>query len=246
MFCINCGKELPPKAKFCPNCGTPVATVDQIIPKLTKMTASSENGHEWVDLGLSVKWATCNIGAKRPEDYGDFFAWGEISPKESFEWINYRFLKKKPFVTRRVLSNDLSSDYGRKLCGLLSKYTKLDGLSQLDICDDAARFIWGGRWRMPTESEFEELISQCIWTWTELGGKKGYMITGQNENSIFLPAAGYRPVISYVRPGPYGYYWASILDKEECLARHLFFKVQVFNLARYPRKSGLSVRPVIE
>ena len=81
MFCINCGKELPPKAKFCPNCGTPVATVDQILTKMTEMTIGSENGHEWVDLGLSVKWATCNIGAKGPDDYGSRFAWGKFPQK---------------------------------------------------------------------------------------------------------------------------------------------------------------------
>ena len=206
MFCINCGKELPPKAKFCPNCGTPVfaynsANNPKDEDKRKKASTGLENGHEWVDLGLSVKWATCDIGANSPEDYGSRFAWGEVSPKHAEAWEGYRFLPaSRNFIDPLTIPlEDTSTKRGKRNLDLilemedyislhLTKYNKSDGITRLDLSDDAACVNWGGRWRMPSMTEFGELRARCLWTWTKLGGKDGYKVTGTNGNSIFLPA----------------------------------------------------------
>ena len=118
------------------------------------------NGYEYVDLGLSVMWATCNIGADSPEDYGNYYAWGETETKDTYTSSNS--------VTYGVSMSDFSG----------SAYS------------DAATANWGSTWRMPTSSEIDELISDCTWTWTTLNDVNGYEVTGTNGNSIFLPAAG--------------------------------------------------------
>ena len=134
---------------------------------------------EAVDLGLSVKWANCNVGANFPEEYGDYFAWGEISPKESYTEGN-------------------CSTYGVPM-------SDISGNPQYD----AATANWGGAWRMPTKSEQQELLNNCTWEWTTLNGVNGCNVTGPNGNSIFLPAAGYRYGSSSSLVGSYGYYWSS-------------------------------------
>lgn len=139
---------------------------------------SCKGKHEYVDLGLSVKWATCNIGASSPEDYGDYFAWGETEPKEYYDWSNYKWCRG-------------SSDTMTKYC-TNSSYGTVDNKTTLDPEDDAATANWGGSWRMPTYEEQAELRNNCTWTWTTQNGVKGYKVTGPNGNSIFLPAAGCR------------------------------------------------------
>ena len=139
------------------------------------------NGHEWVDLGLSVKWATCNVGASSPEGYGDYYAWGETSTKSSYDEGNCATLRKE--------MGDIS------------------GTSR-----DVARAKWGGKWRMPTEAEFHELVNECTWEWTFPGGHDGYKVTGPNGNSIFLPAAGYHYGMLLRRAGDVGCYWSSTPD----------------------------------
>lgn len=128
-----------------------------------------ENGHEWVDLGLpsGIKWATCNVGASTPEQYGIYFAWGELLPKDEYKSDNY-------------LANDISLD-------------DISGNAEYDVA--AAR--WGGDWRMPAKTELQELIDNCTWTWTELNNVKGYILKGPNGNNIFLPASGLRNSASF-------------------------------------------------
>lgn len=140
------------------------------------------NGHEWVDLGLSVKWATCNVGASSPEDYGDYFAWGETETKETYESYNS--------LIRGFSISDLESQ------------GYIDSEGNLTPLHDAATANWGGNWKMPTKEEIEELEEECSWKWTTLNGIKGYKITGLNDNCIFLPAQG-DP--SYY----YGNFWSS-------------------------------------
>ena len=139
----------------------------------------SHNGYEWVDLGLSVKWATCNVGANSPSDYGDYYAWGETSTKSSYTEEN-------------------SSTFGKSM-------GNIGGNSSYDV----ARYRWGGSWRMPTKAELEELKTKCTWTWTTQGGHNGYKVTGKNGKSIFLPAAGWRYGASPDYVGEYGYFWSS-------------------------------------
>lgn len=140
-------------------------------------------GHDYVDLGLSVKWATCNVGAASPSAYGNYYAWGEIAPKSEY-------------------TDDNCKTWGKNL-------GDISGNSQYD----AARANWGGSWRMPTSEEIQELVFECTWTLTTQGGHRGYKVTGPNGNFIFLPAAGWCRGSSSDYVGKYGYYWSSSPDK---------------------------------
>ena len=153
---------------------------------------------EYVDLGLSVKWATCNVGATSPEEYGDYFAWGETQPKDYYDWDTYKYGSK--IVT--------------KYCTKSSAGT-VDNKTTLELSDDAARVNWGGKWRMPTRAEQDELrnTSNCTWTWTTQNGVKGYKVTSKkNGNSIFLPATGYRGYDDLYNAGSFGNFWSSSLS----------------------------------
>ncbi len=211
-------------------------------------------GHEYVDLGLSVKWATCNIGAESPEEYGDYFAWGETEPhykvgyaqedpqnhwksdkSAGYNWSTYKYCKGSNFSLNKYCNN---STYGY--------YNYRDTKSTLDPEDDAAHVNWGGFWRMPTNAEFQELIDNCTWTWTTMNGKNGYKVVSKtNGNSIFLPAAGRRRDTSLDLAGSYGYYWSSSLDGGyPCFARYLYFDSDDFDVDYWGRSIGHSVRPV--
>ncbi|MBR5238502.1 MAG: fimbrillin family protein [Paludibacteraceae bacterium] len=150
-------------------------------------TPGMENGHEYVDLGLSVKWATCNVGATTPDEYGYYFAWGEIEPKKDYSWDTYK--------------------YGTE--DNITKYNSSDNKTILDPEDDAATVNWGGNWRMPTRAEQEELCNDCTWILTTQNGVNGYKVVGPNGNSIFLSVTG--AVGSNVRDDAslFGFYWSS-------------------------------------
>ena len=187
------------------------------------------NGHEYVDLGLSVKWATCNVGASKPEEYGDYFAWGETQPKSTYNWSTYKWCRG-------------SYDTQTKYC-IDSYYGTVDNKTTLELSDDAARANWGGSWRMPTKAEQDELREQCTWTWTTQNGVNGYKVTSKsNGNSIFLPAAGHRDGSSLYGVGSYGYYWSSSLDTG--YAYYLYFGSFSVNWGSNLRYCGRSVRPV--
>ncbi len=171
----------------------------QISIALTKFT-SQHNGHEYVDLGLpsGLKWATCNVGATNPEEYGNYYAWGETETKSTYNWRTYKWCNG---------SRDIQTKYNTSSsCGTV------DNKTVLDLEDDAARANWGGAWRMPTGAEMTELRENCTWTWTTKNGVNGYEVKSKtNGNSIFLPAAGYR-TDGYLRnSGSYGNYWSSSL-----------------------------------
>lgn len=131
-------------------------------------------GHEWVDLGLSVKWATCNVGATKPEEYGGYYAWGETEEKDDYSWDTYKYCELNG---DRYIEPSEIIDIGSDISS--SSY-------------DVAHVKWGGKWRMPTDHEFFELSNSCSWQWTTLNGVSGMRVTGKNGNSIFLPAAGSR------------------------------------------------------
>ena len=158
------------------------------------------NGHEFVDLGLSVKWATCNI-AITSEKHGDYFAWGETSPRITSGWENYKWC------------NGTATSM-TKYCHRSSDGT-VDNKTVLELSDDVARVNWGGNWRMPTKAEFEELKDEnnCTWEWTTQNEREGYKVTSKiNGNSIFFPAAGYRFYGELRRYGKVGEYWSSSLS----------------------------------
>jgi len=178
-----------------------------------------------VDLGLSVKWASCNVGAEKPEDYGDYFAWGETKPKSDYSWSTY-------FDTK---------DNGDSF----TKYNNNGGKTKLDPKDDAATANWGSNWRMPTKAEQDELSTNCTWTWTTQNGVKGYKVTGKNGNSIFLPAAGYRDYSDLYTAGSWGDYWSSSLySGGSCGAYDMYFNSDGFDWYDDNRYYGFSVRAV--
>ncbi|MBQ9185049.1 MAG: hypothetical protein IJ151_04175 [Bacteroidales bacterium] len=130
-----------------------------------------ENGHEWVDLGLSVKWATCNVGAVLPGDYSDYFAWGETSKKSEYSWETYRWTDKEFYELIKYCPSDKYDywvDSGNP-----------DNITQLDMSDDAARQNWGGSWHIPTEKEWTELCEKCDWTWSAQDGHEGYRVSSK-------------------------------------------------------------------
>ena len=180
-------------------------------------------GHKYVDLGLpsGLKWATCNVGANSPEDYGDYYAWGETSTKSNYTDKN-------------------STTYGKAM-------SDIGGNPKYDV----ASAKWGSSWRLPTKAEFDELCNEdnCTWLWTTQGGKNGYkVISKRNGNSIFLPAAVRRYGTSPDRAGSRssGFYWSSTpyYSRTYHHAYYLYF----YSYDRYTdwgyRCNGLSVRPV--
>lgn len=206
--------------------------------RLEVLTRGTVNGHDWVDLGVSVKWATTNVGASTPEAYGSYFAWGETSPKSEYKWENYQF-----HVTGDSWENVTFSKYSTK-----SARGAVDNKTRLDYGDDAARVNWEGSWRMPTRAEFDELLTKCTWTWTTQGGKNGYKVTSKtNGNSIFLPASGYRFGGSLYYGDSAGYYWSSSLLSGNPFGAHSpSFSADKVEWYRGARRSGFPVRPVTE
>lgn len=201
----------------------------------TNNPTGPENGYGYVDLGLSVKWATCNVGANNPEDYGDYFAWGETTTKDTYNWSTYEYCNGSSSTLTKYCNN---SSYGN------NGFT--DNKTQLELSDDAARVNWGGAWRMPTDAEWTELREQCTWTWTTQNGVYGTKVTSKtNENSIFLPAVGYRVGSSLNYAGSGCYYWSSSLctDYPSSAWSVSFYSGSVSRSYDY-RYCGQSVRPV--
>lgn len=189
-----------------------------------------------VDLGLpsGLKWASCNIGATVPEEYGSYFAWGESEEKAIYDWENYKYSGDTP---SSMFKYCLSSSYGTP-----------DGRDVLEAEDDAARVIWGGDWRMPTHEEQAELVENCDWEWTTLNDVYGYIVKSRvNDNSIFLPAAGYRSDDESYMEGREGSYWSCNLRGEidrNALVLYFYSGYPSANNNTGDRCNGRPVRPV--
>lgn len=184
----------------------------------TDITAKYLNGYEYVDLGLSVNWATMNVGAESPEDYGSYYSWAEISTKTYYN-VDYA-------TTEGVSISEFSGN---------SKY-------------DVATYRWGSQWRTPTYEEVSELIETCTWTWTTQDEVYGYMVTGTNGSSIFLPAAGYMAGEKRFYAKTNGYYWSStpyIPSTYNYYYAYAFeFTSDTIEIEYERRLHGYSVRPV--
>ena len=189
-------------------------------------TLDPANGREYVDLGLSVKWATCNVGASSPEEYGDYFAWGMTEP-----------------APNNGYSSSDSPTYGLSKSKLQSQGI-IDSEGNLTTQYDAATANWSGDWRMPTKSEIQELLNKCTWIWTTQNGVKGYKVTGPNGNSIFLPIAGSFNGSTF-NGGYSGLYWSSTFDSSTAAFR-LYFGVSDYYWGSERHYNSLSVRPVIK
>lgn len=190
-----------------------------------------------VDLGLpsGIKWASCNVGAEKPEDSGNYYAWGEVLPKKDYSWATYKYANGDYNKLTKYCNNASSGNDG---------FT--DNKTTLEPEDDAACVNWGGNWRMPIDAEWAELIANCTWTWTTQNGINGYRVTSlTNGNSIFLPAAGYRYGTYLYYVGDYGYCWSSSLGEYyPYYAWYLYFSSDgVYRYYHY-RNYGQSVRPV--
>ncbi|MGM9783217.1 MAG: hypothetical protein ACI3ZV_06990 [Paludibacteraceae bacterium] len=210
-------------------------------------TTGIENGHEYVDLGLpsGTKWATCNVGASTPEEYGNYYAWGETEPQTTYDWNTYKW-------ATLTLTWDATDEFW-DLATLPkyntdSDYGTVDNKTVLELADDAARANWGGAWRMPTDAEWTELRENCTWTWTTKNGVNGYEVKSEaNGNSIFLPAAGERYDDDLGNAGSYGYYWSSSLNTGiPYYAWYVLFNSGSVNGDGGSRFYGRSVRPVFK
>lgn len=227
MYCKYCGKSIDEDSTFCRFCGKPQGIIDHtecscedIIP-----TTGIANGHEWVDLGLSVKWATCNIGAKESTDKGQFFAWGETETKGFYSKDTYK----------------LNSFWG----GYKKTGNNIAGTQY-----DAAKVQWGGLWRMPTKEEMQELIDCCSWKWSTLI-VEGCIVSG-NNNQIFLP---YTQAMSGagLLGNTSGGYWTDTLNEDKftgCMSHAwglLFFGSDFQKLDNmFIRTEGRLIRPVLD
>jgi hypothetical protein len=205
---------------------------------------NTENGHEYVDLGLSVKWATCNVGASKPEEYGDYFAWGEVETKEVYDWSTYKWCELK-YYSENNYSAFLTKYCTKADCG----YEQfVDDKMILESADDAAVVNWGGVWRMPTKEEQDELRDNCTWEWTTYNGVEGYMVTsnisGYTNKSIFLPATGSKEGANHIYLEN-GYYRSSTLKAEgPYFAYYILFNSDKVACWDFRRSIGLPVRPV--
>lgn len=222
---------------------------------------------EYVDLGLSVKWATCNVGATKPEEYGDYFAWGATEPlyvagyaqenpqqhwkagkSDGYTWVN------TPYQTANT--TDYSSTKWTKYLGSTSSENKDPSATDANALktvlapeDDAAHVNRGGSWRMPTKAEQDELHNNCTWTWTTLNGVNGYKVQsmkpGYTDKWIFLPASGYRYDSRLYDVGYDGRYWSSsLLTGSPYRAYSLYFSSSAVARSNGRRCYGQSVRPV--
>ena len=210
---------------------------------------------EKVDLGLSVKWASFNVGAKNPEGFGDYFAWGELSPyymtpesaqsdtpewvpgKESgYDWASYQWCDPGDYLLTKYCTNP---DFGHE--------DFVDGKTELLPEDDIATRMLGKGWRIPTREDLDELREKCSWVWTARGSVNGYVVTGANGNSIFLPAAGYRYLQGFLGGNARGYYATSSLNADgPTYAFDLYFGANTVLRNSIPRSYGLTIRAVAE
>lgn len=202
-----------------------------------KSVIGSANGHEYVNLGLpsGTLWATCNIGATKPEENGSYFAWGETKAKNAYNWASYKYANGNEEKLTKYCDN---SSYGN------NGFSDYRTILQAD--DDAAAVNWGNGWHMPTQEQWEELINNTTNKWTTQNGVKGYLFTAKNGQTLFLPAAGYRQGSKKIRVGSYGSYWSVTLsDIRPSCAWHLCFDSDFCNSYCFDdRQDGYPVRPV--
>lgn len=197
------------------------------------------NGHAYVDLGLpsGTLWATCNVGAKNPEDYGDYFAWGETQPKPNYSNNTYKYSKAKVHGEYTKYSYNAEDGYNGYV----------DKLTTLEPNDDAAAVNWGGSWRMPTKEECEELLKFTSKKVETIHRVKGMRLTGPNGQSIFLPATGKRVNKKLLHNGTEGSYWSSSLNTVVSLAWLFYCSCESNSCSVFDfnsRDTGHAVRPV--
>ena len=230
------------KAYATNSAGTSYGEVMSFTPETATILYSEPtgyvNGYGYVDLGLpsGTKWATCNVGADTPEGYGEYFAWGETTTKETYNWSTYRYSNGGEGYNELTKYCN-NAEYG------YNGFT--DALTTLEVADDAATANLGTGWRMPTQMEMAELYNNCSYVWTTQNGVNGCLFTGLNGNSIFLPAAGYYHSSEFSGVDSHGFYWSSSLYGYPHLAKSSSFNSNGFSHREYlARIYGLSIRAV--
>ncbi|MCQ2115574.1 MAG: hypothetical protein MJZ07_05165 [Bacteroidales bacterium] len=213
-----------------------VADGDTVYSNVIEFTTRAPQAGNAVDLGLSVKWSDMNLGAFAPEEFGDYFAWGETVPKVNYNLSTYLFFNSfHPAYTKYVTKDSFGT---------------VDNKSVLEKSDDPASLYLGGNWRVPTRAELNELISECNWTFTTVDGVGGFLVqskkSGYTDKSIFLPAAGIKGVNGSSYVGSEGVYWSSNLETVNNTGA---YALNVVNGGRnstlsYYRLNGCSIRPV--
>ena len=194
--------------------------------------------HEWVDLGLpsGTLWATMNVGANSPEEYGDYFAWGETTPKDWYDWSTYKWWNggTDAYALTKYCNN---SEFG------YNGFT--DNKTELDPEDDAATANWGPEWRMPSLAQIKELYMNCTWVWTTQNGINGRLFTASNGASLFLPATGDRWKGEFKNVGSWGYYWSRELFEYPNSAWSLYYITnETVGCNNVTRSYGFTVRAV--
>lgn len=221
-----------------------ISSVVDSVSSYTNVTSSIPD-YEYVDLGLSVKWATCNIGASSPIEQGTTFSWGEVSEGKEHSWESYKYSREKSSYITKYCDNETVGIVDRK--------------HTLELLDDAAYFNWGRGWRIPTSKEFAELMNKCIWKKENINEVEGYRIIGKNGNSIFLPFNGFVTHVAklhddnrvymhaqiHTSDGGSGYYWTSSIDiNNSKKAWGFVINSDTYGVNRFNRYYGLYIRPV--
>lgn len=206
-------------------------TVEENILLKAKFEETYIDDYEYVDLGLSVKWATYNVGATKPEECGGYYSWGETKEKEEYYWSTYKWCNSSYYTITKYCTDN--------------SYGIVDNKTILDPEDDVAHVKWGGCWRTPTLDELKELLNNCTWTWITINSAGGYTITGPNGNSIFLPAAGYLNGTKVNAKGGIGGYWSVALCSND-RAYVIHFGYTYHDWGGADRFYGSNVRPVCE
>lgn len=192
---------------------------------------------EWVDLGLpsGLLWAKCNLGANFPEEYGDYYAWGETQPKDVYNWSTYRYCTVDSEGNLGTLTK-----YNTR-----SNFGTIDNLTTMQSMDDAATQSLGNGARTPTKADWDELIANTTVKWTTVNGVNGRRFTAPNGNTLFLPAVGSRDGSEFEGEGSYGNYWSSSLHTDNPVRAWCFyFYSDVQNMYFFDRRSGFAVRAV--
>lgn len=198
-------------------------------------TQGNNGGYDYVDLGLpsGLMWATCNLGAATPIEFGDYYAWGETASKHVYDWSHYKFCKGT--------EHSLTKYCKQKWYG----YNGVaDSIVTLDQKDDAAAIAWGNGWRIPTEKECDELFEYCTSKWTSINGVNGYLLTGLNGNNLFLPATGSMNGTSLNDFGNWGHYWSNSNDCQSSDAVCININKKFCDVYLFERCCGASIRPV--
>ena len=222
-----------------------------IINPLSALKVSFASGPdvpEMVDLGLpsGIKWASCNLGASKPEEYGSYYQWGGLEDvTDTSIYLDY---SNCPYHTGTSAAAVWTKYITSNMSSFWSGIGSPDKKKVLDLEDDVAHIKLGGKWRMPTDADFRELLDNCTSEWTTMNGVKGRIFTSnKNCNSIFLPAAGNRCYDDLDLVGSIGYYWSSSLITDyPNYAYFMFFDSSSVFTSSDPRYLGQSVRPVSE